>query len=379
MTDRRWPHLTDIGRPAVGLGTPVNPAVTRASTLLFDRAEDLYRTDVRGYGRHGSTVHDALKLAIGAIEGGDHVSLAPSGLAACTLAILACVKAGDHVLVTDSIYGPTRAFAQTTLKRFGVGAEFYDPRADITPLLRDNTSLVVLESPGSLTLEIQDIPAIVAATRPRGIRTVIDNTWSAGLTFRPLDLGVDISVQAATKYYSGHSDVLMGAVISRDETVGREVAAVAKQLGHATSPDDAYLVLRGIRTLIQRFEQAEATSEALARAVDAHPGVAQVFHPALATHPDHTLWQKQFSGGGCLFSFTLKDRTEDDAVRFVTALTRFGIGYSYGGYESLAIHCGPQLRRNHPTPLDGPLIRLACGLESADDLIADVTQALNSL
>jgi len=375
----RFPHLTEIGRPEIGLGSPVNPSLTRASTLLFDRAEDLYRQDIRNYGRHGSETHDALKAAIGLIEGGDHVSLVPSGLAACTLALLSSCKAGDHALITDSIYGPTRRFAQVTLKRFGIEAEFYDPRADITPLLRDTTSTVMLESPGSLTLEIQDIPAIVAACKPRGIRTIIDNTWSAGLTLCPLAMGVDMSVQAATKYYSGHSDVLMGAVISADATIGERVSAMCKSLGHATSPDDAYLVLRGIRTLVPRFEQAEASSIAIADAVADHPHVAQLFHPAHASHPDHALWQDQFTGGGCLFSFTLADRTEDDAVRFINSLVKFGIGYSYGGFESLAIHCGPQLRRDHPTAMDGPLIRIACGIEPTDGLVTDVIESLNDL
>ena len=377
--DRKPPHLTELGRPPVGTGTPVNPDVTRASTLLFDRAEDLYRTDVRGYGRHGSDVHDALSEAIGAIEGGEHVSLAPSGLSACTLAIMTFAKAGGHVLVTDSVYGPVRHFCKTTLPRFGVEVEFYDPRigAGIEALLRDDTCLVWLESPGSLSFEVQDIPAIVKAAG--AIPTAIDNTWSAGLTLRPLSLGVTASVQAATKYYSGHSDVLMGAVICREDSAGRRVAATRKSLGLATSPDDAYLVLRGLRTLLPRFEQAEASAQAIAEAVSDHPKVAQLLHPAHSTHPDHALWKSQFSGGGCLFAFTLADATEDDAVRFVNALDRFGIGFSYGGYESLAIHCGPQLRRDHPTALDGPLVRLACGIEPTEGLVSDVLQALDAI
>lgn len=381
MTNRRWPHLTEIGRPQPDLGTPVNPVVERASTLLFAKAEDLYRTDVRGYGRHGSSVHDALSEAIGAIEGGEHVALSPSGLAACTLAILAMVKSGDHILVTDSVYGPTRFFCLNTLPRFGVAVELYPPRigADIAGLIRPETSLIVMESPGSLTFEIQDIPAIAASARAHGIKTVIDNTWSAGLTFNPLDHGVDASIQAATKYYSGHSDVLMGAVVSRDPGIGKAIASMRKSLGHSVSADDAYLVLRGIRTLALRFEQAERTSEAVARAIEAHPRTAQMFHPALPSHPDHALWQSQFTGGGCLFAFTLADSDETDAVKFVNTLQKFGIGYSYGCYESLVIHCAPQLRREYPTTLKGPLVRLACGTEPAETLTADVIQALDSL
>jgi len=381
MTDRRWPHLTELGRPTLGLSTPVNHSVERASTLLFDRAEDLYDHSHRGYGRHGSPAHDALKECVSAIEGGDHVSLTPSGLAACTLAILALVKSGDHVLVTDSIYGPTRSFCLNTLPRFGIEVDLYDPRsaANITNSFKENTRLILLESPGSLTFEIQDIPAIASAAKAHNIHTVIDNTWSAGLTLRPLELGVDVSVQAATKYYSGHSDVLMGAVISSDPKIGGAVADMRKSLGHSVSSDDIYLVLRGLRTLTLRFEQAETSSLAVANAIADHPKVAQLFHPAHRHHPDHALWKDQFSGGGCLFAFTLTDANESDAVRFINALTKFGIGYSYGGYESLAIHCGPQLRRNHPTGLDGPLVRLACGTEPTDVLIADVMQALDTL
>ena len=377
----RFPDLSKYGRIPAGLGTPVNPSVERASTLLFDKAEDLYRTDVRGYGRHGSAVHDALENVIGHIEGGEHVSFTPSGLAACTLAILALCKAGDHILVTDSVYGPTRFFCRTTLRQFGVEAEFYPPRegVDIAKRVRANTSLIVLESPGSLTLEVQDIPAIVSVAHEHDIRTVIDNTWSAGLTLKPLELGVDASIQAATKYYSGHSDVLLGAVICRDEDVGKRIASMRKSLGHSVSPDDAYLVLRGLRTLVSRFEQAEASSNSLAEHLEADDRVAQVFHPALASHPDHALWETQFSGGGCLFSFTLADSEESDALAFVNSLHRFGIGYSYGGYESLAIHCGPQLRREFKTDVDGPLIRLACGTEPTNALIADVKQALDAI
>jgi cystathionine beta-lyase len=381
MTDRRWPHLTELGRPTPGLSTPVNHPVERASTLLFDRAEDLYDSAHRGYGRHGSPGHDALADAISAIEGGDHVSLTPSGLAACTLAILALVKAGDHILVTDSVYGPTRAFCLNTLPRFGVEVELYDPRAGsaVAKQFKSNTTLILLESPGSLTFEIQSIPAIVKAAHTQNIATVIDNTWSAGLTLRPLDLGVDVSVQAATKYYSGHSDVLMGAVISKDAKIGKAVADMRKSLGHSVSSDDVYLVLRGLRTLTLRFEQAETSSLAVATAIADHPRVAQLFHPAHSSHPNHALWADQFTGGGCLFAFTLADASEKDAVHFINALTKFGIGYSYGGYESLAIHCGPQLRRKFPPELDGPLVRLACGTEPTEPLIADVIAALDSL
>jgi len=209
-------RFAHIARPKAGLGTPVNPSIDRASTLLFGRAEDLYRSDIRGYGRHGSQVHDSLKDAFCALESGAGASLTSSGLAACTLAIQSIVKAGDHILLTDSAYGPVRAFCQTYLKTMGVETEIYDPRigANIKDLIRDNTSIIWLESPGSLTFEIQDLPAIAAAAKARNVMTMIDNTWSAGLTLEPLKLGIDISVHAATKYFGGHSDLLAGVVIS---------------------------------------------------------------------------------------------------------------------------------------------------------------------
>jgi len=206
-------QFTHISRPPAGLGTAVNPDITRASTLLFDKAEDLYRTDIRGYGRHGSAVHDALKEAFNTLEGGAGASLFPSGLAACTYPILSQVKAGDHVLLTDSSYGPTRYFCNGHLKKMNIETELYDPRigADIEKLIRPNTSVILLESPGSLTFEVQDIPAIVKVAKAHDVTTIIDNTWSAGLTLNPLALGVDISCHAATKYFGGHSDTMINS------------------------------------------------------------------------------------------------------------------------------------------------------------------------
>jgi len=340
MTDSlgKATKFTHLGRPAAGLGTAVSYGAERASTLLFERAEDLYRSDIRGYGRHGTQVHDALADMFTELEGGEGTVLFPSGLAACTYPILAMVKAGDHVLLTDSTYGPVRAFCQKHLKRMGIETEIYDPRigAGISALIRDNTSVIFLESPGSLTFEIQDTPAITATAKARGVTTIIDNTWSAGLVYNPLALGADISCHAATKYYGGHSDVMYGAAICRTEALHKKVKNTAKNLGNASSPDDAYQILRGFRSIIPRFAHQQAS-----------------------------------------FSVVLEPTSETDVLKFVNALQLFGIGFSYGGFESLCIHCDPQLRRSHSVKLEGPLIRFACGLEDADDLQADIKQAFD--
>lgn len=373
--------FTHLGRPAAGLGTAVSYGVERASTLLFERAEDLYRNDIRGYGRHGTQVHDALADMFTTLEGGADTALFPSGLAACTYSILALVKTGDHILLTDSCYGPVRNFCQRHLRRMGIETEIYDPHvgADIDALIRDNTSLIILESPGSLTFEIQDTPAIVKAAKARNIATLIDNTWSAGLVYNPIAMGVDISVHAATKYYGGHSDVMYGAAICRTDSIFKKVKGTAKHLGNASSPDDAYQILRGFRSIVPRFAHQQASALQLATWLSNHDEVIRVLHPALPEHPDHALWQRDFTGSACIFSFVLKPISDDDVLKFVDALKLFGIGYSYGGFESLVIHCDPQLRRDYGKDLGGPLIRLACGLEDAGDLQDDIAQAFNAI
>ena len=383
--DRKSLHpeteFTHIGRPSAGLGTAVNPDITRASTLLFDRAEDLYRTDIRGYGRHGSAGQDALIKAFNHLEGGAGTTLAQSGLAACTLPILANVKAGDHLLLTDSSYGPTRYFCQKYLKGMGVETQMYDPHIgpDIAGLIRENTSVIMLESPGSLTFEIQDIPAITKAAKAKGVTTIIDNTWSAGLSLKPLALGVDIACHAATKYFGGHSDIMFGATISASEKTAKKVALTAKYLGYATSPDDAYQILRGFRSVVHRFSHSEASALTLATWLEGHEKVHRVLHPALQSHPDHAIWKRDFTGAACLFGVVLKPCSEADVLAFINALELFGIGYSYGGFESLAIHCDPQLRREHNDSLGGPLVRFACGLEAAEDLKNDIEQAFEKI
>ena len=234
--------FTHLGRPKAGLGTAVNPSITRASTLLFEKAEDLYRTDIRGYGRHGAQVHDNLADMFTALEGGHGSVLFPSGLAACTYPILATVKAGDHILLTDSAYGPVRSFCLNHLAKMNIETQTYDPRigGGIADLIRENTSMIIMESPGSLTLEIQDVPAIVKVAKAKNVTTMLDNTWSAGLVYNAIAAGVDYSVHAATKYFGGHSDVLFGAAICGDKAHHETLVKTAKYLGNSSSPDDAY-------------------------------------------------------------------------------------------------------------------------------------------
>lgn len=374
-------QFSHMARPKVAKGTPVNPKIARTSTILFDKADDLYNGKHRIYGRHGSEVHDALEEAFCMLEGGAGCTLTPSGLAANTLSIVANTKAGDHILVSDSCYGPVRNFCNTVLKRYGVETEYFPPSigSDIEALFRKNTSLIVLESPGSLTMEIQDLPEITKLTKTHNITSVVDNTWSAGLVYNPLALGADMVVHSATKYYGGHSDVLYGAVISGDEKHAQAVRKTAIALGNSTSPDDTYVVLRGFRSVIPRFERQAETAHALATALCGHEKVKLVLHPGLTSHPQHDLWKRDFSGAACLFSIVLQPCAPEQVLALLDRLKFFAKGFSFGGYESLIIHCDPQLNRNFNQNFGGPLIRLACGLEDAEDLKADLWQSLSQL
>lgn len=360
----------------------VNPAVHHATTVVIDDVADLYNTPKKTYALEGMAIQEALCDALIAIEGGAGATLAPSGLAACTLALLTVARADHDVLVTDSVYGPTRRFCDTMLKRLGVRIRYFDPRigAGIADLLTDQTCAVFMESPGSLTFEIQDVRAIASAARARGAASIIDNTWSAGVFFKPFDHGVDLSVQALTKYQSGHADAFMGAVLSRTSEWATRVRTTYKQLGLGAAPDDAYLVLRGLRSLHVRLERQAQTGLALARWLEQRSEVARVIHPALESHPDHALWKRDFSGAAGVFAVVLK-QTDDARVKaMLESLAIFSMGFSWGGYESLVVPCDPQITRTAASwRAEGPLIRLSVGLEHLDDLIEDLAAAFAHL
>lgn len=357
----------------------VNPPIERASTVLFRDEAGLYGAKPT-YGRMGLTVHRELEAAMGTLEGGKYTRLASNGLQACALAITSCVSSGDHLLFPDSAYGPTARFCEKRLRETGVEAERYDPRigAGIEALLKPNTKAIFIESPGSLTFEVSDTPAFVAIARKRGIRTICDNTWGAGLLHQPLALGADICVQALTKYVVGHADAFAGAVMTNDAGLAGKIAATSEEWGIGLAPDDAYLALRGLRTLTTRLRAHEAAGLEMAHWLAARPEVAEVLHPALPSSADHALWKRDFTGSNGLFSITLNPVPESGMERFFEALSLFGLGFSWGGFESLIIPCDQQLTREFGA-CSGPLLRLHIGLEAVSDLKADLAAGFAAL
>ena len=361
----------------------VNPPVERASTVLFSTEESLYGPKPT-YGRMGLTVHRELEAAMNALEGATYTRLAANGLQACTLAIAACVRHGDHLLFPDSAYGPTARFCERRLPAMGVKTTRFDPRigAGIADLIQDNTKAIFLESPGSLTFEISDTPAIAEIAKARGIRTILDNTWGAGLHHQPLALGVDLSVQALTKYAAGHSDAFGGAVMTSTPGMAGRLEALSEDWGISLSPDDAYLCLRGLRTLKTRLTAHEAAGLEIAHWLDARPEVSEVLHPALPSSPDHALWQRDFSGSNGLFGVVLNPVPEGGMERFLDAMHLFAMGFSWGGFESLIIPCDEQLTRTKGSWTDdraGPLLRVHVGLEAVSDLIADLEAGFKAM
>ncbi|HYA66105.1 MAG TPA: cystathionine beta-lyase, partial [Burkholderiaceae bacterium] len=324
--------------------------------------------------------HQAFLDALTELEGGYRSWALPSGLSACTIAILAYVGQGDHILVTDSAYGPTREFCSNTLPRYGVQTTFYDPciGADIEPLFRPNTRLLFLESPGSLTFEIQDVPLLAQIARRRNAITVMDNTWATPLYLRPLELGVDVSVHAVTKYIGGHADLLLGTITS-NEQCWAPLRKMFRELGLTTSPDDCWLALRGLRSLQTRLERHRATAEHLIGWLHEQPEVERVLFPARADDPGHALWRRDFTGATGVFGVVLRPQVQTAAVHaLVDGMRLFGRGYSWGGFESLLIPCFPR-RDVAPFLPSGRLLRISAGLEDADDLLVDLQQGFARL
>lgn len=363
----------------------VNPPVWRASTILYDSVADLRAAAGKDthhrlfYGRRGTPTQWSLADALTELEPGAHATfLYPSGVAAVAAALLSVLSPGDELLLVDSAYDPTRSLADGLLKRMGVATRYYDPLvgADIAGIISDRTRAVFMESPGSLTFEVQDVPAICAAARARGCATIMDNTWATPLHFRALSHGVDLSVLACTKYVVGHSDVMLGSVTATPEFWPR-LRDTSFQLGQTASPDDAWLGSRGLRTMSVRLKQHEASALRIAEWLRSRPEVAQVLHPALPSCPGHELWARDFTGASGLFSFALNGGTDAARAALIDGLALFGIGYSWGGFESLTIPVDPHRHRSATKREQaGPMVRLQIGLEDPDDLIADLEHGL---
>jgi cystathionine beta-lyase len=370
-------RLVEAGRNPPSNHGIVNPPVYHASTIVYPtlaalEAADRTPYDGTRYGRRGTPTTFALEEAVAALEGGWRSIVVPSGLSAITTSLLAFLKAGDHLLMVDTVYAPTRRFCDTVLARLGIETSYYDPLADITSLLRPTTRVVFAESPGSLTFEVQDIPRTATAARTAGAITIMDNTWSAGLFFAPFSHGVDVSIQAATKYIVGHSDVMLGTITTTKDSF-LPVKRTASVLGVCAGPDDCYLALRGLRTLSVRLARHQETALRLARWLSTHSEVVRVLHPALPDCPGHDVWQRDFSGSNGLLSIILKDAPKAALAAMLDGLALFAMGYSWGGYESLIVPFDPHRARTAmPWTGGGTCLRLHCGLEDPDDLIADL-------
>lgn len=369
-------RLALAGRNAEDSFGFVNPPIVRGSTVLYPNTEDfLVRKARYTYGTDSNPTIDALLAAIDTIEGGAGSVVVPSGLMACTFPMLTFLSSGDHLLVPDSVYRPTRTFCDTMLTRMGVAVEYYDPLvgAGIEALFKPSTKAVWTEAPGSQTFEMQDIPAIVAAAKARGILVMMDNTWATPLFFDSHGHGVDITVQAGTKYYAGHSDVLIGTVSARTPDLYRTLRDAKNQMGLIIAPEDAFLTLRGMRTMSVRLKEQMPAGLEMARWLQQRPEVARVMHPALPDDPGHAIWRRDFTGASSLFAIELKPVSMKAVAAMLDGLSLFGMGASWGGYESLVLPFDCKTYRTATTPdFAGPTVRIHVGLEDLDDLKADL-------
>ena len=379
-------RVVTAGRRAEWTQGIVNPPVWRASTILYDSIADLRASGGKDthhrlyYGRRGTPTQWSLADALTRLEpGAEGTMLYPSGVAAVGMALLSVLKAGDELLMVDSAYEPTRAFCRNVLAPMGVTTRFYDPLigAGIAELFGDRTRAVFMESPGSLTFEVQDIPAICAAAKARGIATLLDNTWATPLFLPAIASGVDLSILACTKYIVGHSDAMLGSVTAAPGLLDG-LRRMTHAFGQHVGPDDAALGSRGLRTLDVRLRQHQAGGLEVARWLETHPAVARVLHPALPSCPGHDLWQRDFRGASGLFAFVLAGGSDADRAALIDGLDLFGIGFSWGGFESLALPVDPApIRTATRWQAEGPLVRLHIGLEDPADLIADLKRGLD--
>ncbi|NRA53237.1 MAG: cystathionine beta-lyase [Gammaproteobacteria bacterium] len=380
--------IVSVGRKKEWTNGAVNPPVQRASTIVFDTVAEMKhaianRSDkTLFYGRRGTTTSFAFSEAMSEIEGGAGCALYPCGTAAITGALLSFLKTGDHLLMVDTAYEPTRDFCNKILTNMGIETTYYDPMigAGIKDLIKANTRVLFLESPGSNTMEVQDVPTLSAIAHQSDIIVMLDNTWGAGVNFKPFDYGVDISIQAATKYIVGHSDAMIGTAVA-SEKYWPQLREHSYLLGQCVSPDDAYLALRGLRTLSVRLKQHQASALKVAQWLSEQPEVDKILHPAFSDCPGHQFFKRDFNGSNGLFSFVLNRGNEAAITELLDGMSHFKMGFSWGGFESLILKVNglERLRTATTWQAAGPVIRLHIGLEDVDDLISDLRQGLDRL
>lgn len=387
MSENKTTKLITAGRDKKWTNGVVNPPVQRASTVVFNSVEEKRKATINRanktlfYGRRGTNTHFAFQDAMVEVEGGAGCALYPCGTAAISNAILSFVETGDHILMVDTCYEPTRDFCDTIMKKMGVETTYYEPTIGegIQDLIKPNTKVLFTESPGSVTMEVQDIPTLARIAHEHDIIVMLDNTWAAGVNFSPFDFGVDISIQAATKYIVGHSDVMLGTAVA-NEKCWDQLREQSYLMGQCVSPDDAYLALRGIRTLDVRLRQHAESSLKVAKWLETRPEVDHVRHPALESCPGHEFFKRDFTGGNGLFSFVLKNSNTKATTALLDGMTHFSMGYSWGGFESLILANEPSsfnsLRTVANPNFTGTLVRVHIGLEDVDDLIADLEAGL---